>query len=58
MFEDGLDSAMNLKQIMCIFEQLSRLKVNFHKSEYYFGIAKKKYWNIPLYLFVLWGNPF
>jgi hypothetical protein len=31
-----------MKLILCIFEQLSGLKINFHKSElFYFGNAKE-----------------
>ena len=33
MFRHNLESARNLKLILCLFEQLSGLKVNFHKSE-------------------------
>ena len=33
---------MNMKLILCIFEQLSGLKINFHKSEIFcFGNAKE-----------------
>ena len=43
MFKDNLESARNLKLILCMFEQLSGLKVNFHKSEVFcFGEAKDK----------------
>jgi hypothetical protein len=31
LFEDSLESARNLKLILCFFEHLSGLKVNFHK---------------------------
>lgn len=34
-FEDDLESARNLKFILCIFEHLTGLKINFHKSEVY-----------------------
>jgi hypothetical protein len=31
-----------MKVLLCIFEQLSGLKINFHKSEiFYFGKAKE-----------------
>ena len=44
MFEDDLESACNLKFILCIFEQLARLKINFHKSEVSFiGNALEKH---------------
>lgn len=33
LFEDNLDNARNLKFILCIFEQVVGLKINFHKSE-------------------------
>jgi hypothetical protein len=34
--------ARNLKLLLCAFEKLSRLKINFHKSEiFYFGEAKE-----------------
>lgn len=32
MFRHNLESARNLKLILCLFEQLSGLKVNFHKE--------------------------
>jgi hypothetical protein len=31
--EHDLDKALNMKLILCIFEQLSGLKINFHKSK-------------------------
>ena len=37
-----LEKALNMKLIMCIFEQLSGLKINFHKSELFcFGQEKE-----------------
>ena len=39
--EHNLEYAQNLRTILCAFEQLSGLKINFHKSEIYcFGEAK------------------
>jgi hypothetical protein len=39
--EHDLEKALNMKLVLCIFEQLTGLKINFHKSEiYYFGEAK------------------
>jgi hypothetical protein len=39
--EDDLEKAKNLKLILSAFEQLSGLKINFHKSELYcFGEAQ------------------
>jgi hypothetical protein len=40
--EQDLEKAVNMKLILCIFEQLSGLKINFHKSEIFcFGKAKE-----------------
>jgi hypothetical protein len=40
--EHDLEKAVNMKLILCIFEQLSCLKINFHKSEIFcFGKAKE-----------------
>lgn len=33
LLEDNLVNARNLKFILCVFEQISGLKINFHKSE-------------------------
>jgi hypothetical protein len=39
--DHDLDKAKNLKLFLCMFEQLSRLKINFHKSEIFcFGDAE------------------
>ena len=39
--DDNLDKAKNVKLLLCAFEQLSGLKINFHKSEIFcFGNAK------------------
>jgi len=40
--DHDLEQAKNLKLLLCAFEQLSGLKINFHKSEiFYFGAAKE-----------------
>jgi hypothetical protein len=40
--EHDLEKAVNMKLILCIFEHLSGLKINFHKSEIFcFGKAKE-----------------
>ena len=40
--EHDLEKAVNMKLILCIFEQLSGLKINFHKIEIFcFGEAKE-----------------
>ena len=31
--DNDLEKAKNMKLLLCAFEQLSRLKINFHKSE-------------------------
>jgi hypothetical protein len=40
--EHDLEKALNMKLVLCIFEQLSGLKINFHKSEI-FSFGKAKY---------------
>lgn len=43
LIEDNLEYERNLKFILCIFEQFSFLKINFHKSElYYLGKAVER----------------
>jgi hypothetical protein len=40
--DHDLERARNLKVLLCAFEQLSRLKINYHKSEiFYYGEAKE-----------------
>ena len=34
--DNGLEKAKNMKLLLFAFEQLSRLKINFHKSEFFF----------------------
>jgi len=42
LFYEKIDEAKNMKLILTIFEQLSGLKINYHKSELFcFGEAKK-----------------
>ena len=39
--ENDLEEAKNMKLLLCAFEQLSGLKINFHKSEMFcFGEAR------------------
>ena len=41
LMEDDLEKASNLKLLLCAFEQISGLKINFHKSEVFcFGQAQ------------------
>jgi hypothetical protein len=43
LLDDDLENARNIKFILCLFEQISGLKINFHKSEIYcLGAAKEK----------------
>lgn len=43
LMQDDYESATNLKFILCLFEQMSGLKVTFRKSELYcFGEAVNK----------------
>jgi hypothetical protein len=40
--EHDMDKSRNMMLVLCIFEQLSSLKINFHKSEIFcFGKAKE-----------------
>ena len=40
--ENDLEEAKNMKLLLCAFEQLSDLKINFHKSEmFYYGEARE-----------------
>jgi hypothetical protein len=42
LFLDDLEKAKNLKLVLCAFEKLSGLKINFHKSELFcFGEQMK-----------------
>jgi hypothetical protein len=41
LLDEGLENARNLKFMLCLFEQMSGLKINFIKSEVYcFGGCK------------------
>jgi hypothetical protein len=40
--ENDLEQAANMKLLLCTFEQLTRLKINFHKNEVFcYGEAKE-----------------
>jgi hypothetical protein len=40
--DHSLEYAKNMKLLLCVFKQLSRLKINFHKSELFcYGNAKE-----------------
>jgi hypothetical protein len=40
--DHDLEKSRNLKTILCAFEQVSGLKINFHKSDiFYYGRAKE-----------------
>jgi len=49
--DHNLEQAHNMKTILCAFEQLSGLKINFHKSEIFFFGATKNYENHYMGLF-------
>jgi hypothetical protein len=43
LLDDDLENARNIKFILCLFEQISGLKINFHKSEIFcLGAAREK----------------
>ena len=46
-----LEQAKNLKLLLCAFEQLSGLKINFHKSEIFCYVAAKEMEDIYIDLF-------
>ena len=63
--DHDIEQAKNLKQLLCAFEQLFGLKINFHKSEILcFGDArnhKNQYLQlfgckIGSYPFLIWGS--
>jgi hypothetical protein len=39
--EHDLEKEINMKLILCIFEQFLGLEINFHKSEVFFGKLRK-----------------
>lgn len=40
--ENNIEQAKNMKLLLCVFEKLSGLKINFHQSELFcFGDAKE-----------------
>jgi hypothetical protein len=42
LMDHNIEQARNMKLILCVFEQLSGLKINFHKSELFcYGDAKE-----------------
>ena len=40
--EHDLAKVRNMKLVLCLFEQLSGLKINFHKSEYFALVGQKR----------------
>jgi hypothetical protein len=55
--DHDLEQAKNLKLLLCAFEHLSGLKINFHKSEIFcYGQQKRWRISIPSSLDVLRGN--
>jgi hypothetical protein len=51
LIKDDLEGARNLKFILCLFEQMSGLKINFHKSEIFcLGEAvDKEFWYADIF---------
>jgi hypothetical protein len=51
LLKDDLEGARNLKFILCLFEQMSGLKINFHKSEIFcLGEAvDKEFWYADIF---------
>jgi hypothetical protein len=57
--DHDLEQAKNLKLLLCAFEQLSGLKINFHKSEIFcYGATKEMESFYTSLLGVIWGLPF
>jgi hypothetical protein len=57
--EDNLEQATNMKLLLCAFEKLSGLKINFHKSELFcYGKLERWKTNIPNFSDVDWENTF
>ena len=55
LLQDDYESACNLKYIICLFDQMSGLKIYFHKSEIFlFGAAEEKNRNTPEFSHALW----
>ena len=52
--DNDLERAKNMKLLLCAFEQLSGLKINFHKSELFFYKAAKA--NQNEYEQIFWCN--
>jgi hypothetical protein len=40
--DHDLEKVPNMKLVWCIFEQLSDLKINFHKAGIFFPLANQK----------------
>jgi hypothetical protein len=40
--EHDTKKAINMKLILCMFEQLSGLKINFHKSDFFVSVRLKR----------------
>ena len=55
--DNDLEKARNMKLLLCSFEQLSGLKINFHKSEMFcYGAAKARQNEYAHILGVVWGQ--
>jgi hypothetical protein len=40
--DHDIEQATNMKLIICMFEQLSGLKIKFHKSEVFFVLVRQR----------------
>jgi hypothetical protein len=49
--KDDMEKAKNLKLLLCTFEQLSGLKINFHKSEFFCFGEERNSENLYSHLF-------
>jgi hypothetical protein len=55
--EHDIEKALNMKLILCIFEQLSGIKINFHMSEVFcFGKARNVQEDIGISLGASWDH--
>jgi hypothetical protein len=50
--EHDVEKVVNMKLILCMFEQLSRLKINFHKSDFFFVLVRLETWSISIEKFL------
>jgi hypothetical protein len=57
LMDHNIEQARNIKLLLCVFEQLSVLKINFHKSDFFvMEMQKNVRSNIMNSLAVVWDN--